>query len=405
MTTSKILFNAFDKDFQNDPYPTYERLRREDPIHRSIFNTWVITRYSDADAILKDRRFQVDNLPERLKQKNRYLKEGNLNTLSEVLDKWLFFLEPPDHNRLKDILTPTFTQSVVENMRPEIQAMVDALLDKVEQKGEMDIIADFAVPLPALVIAKILGLPTDDYERINKWSSESTLIFEHPMSLQRYQSQNQIMIESKEYFLQKIREFKKEPNDGLISYLVNQQDIQKLLSESEIVGICIMLNAAAQETTKGLIGNGMLALLKDPRSLDYLKHNPSDIKNGVEELLRYDAPIQVVSRWAAEDVEMSGKIIHSGDMLTIYIGSANRDPEQFTDPDQLDFSRRTRNLAFGSGIHYCLGLFLAKLEAQIAIKTLIQRLPDIHLSNDKLEWEKTASIRRLQNLNVLFSSV
>jgi pimeloyl-[acyl-carrier protein] synthase len=405
MTTSKILFNAFDKDFQNDPYPTYERLRREDPIHRSIFNTWVITRYSDADAILKDRRFQVDNLPERLKQKNRYLKEGNLNTLSEVLDKWLFFLEPPDHNRLKDILTPTFTQSVVENMRPEIQAMVDALLDKVEQKGEMDIIADFAVLLPALVIAKILGLPTDDYERINKWSSESTLIFEHPMSLQRYQSQNQIMIESKEYFLQKIREFKKEPNDGLISYLVNQQDIQKLLSESEIVGICIMLNAAAQETTKGLIGNGMLALLKDPRSLDYLKHNPSDIKNGVEELLRYDAPIQVVSRWAAEDVEMSGKIIHSGDMLTIYIGSANRDPEQFTDPDQLDFSRRTRNLAFGSGIHYCLGLFLAKLEAQIAIKTLIQRLPDIHLSNDKLEWEKTASIRRLQNLNVLFSSV
>jgi cytochrome P450 len=149
----------------------------------------------------------------------------------------------------------------------------------------------------------------------------------------------------------------------------------------------------------------MLALLKDPRSLDYLKHNPSDIKNGVEELLRYDAPIQVVSRWAAEDVEMSGKIIHSGDMLTIYIGSANRDPEQFINPDQLDFSRRTRNLAFGSGIHYCLGLFLAKLEAQIAIKTLIQRLPDIHLSNDKLEWEKTASIRRLQNLNVLFSSV
>jgi cytochrome P450 len=405
MTTSKILFNAFDKDFQNDPYPTYERLRREDPIHRSIFNTWVITRYADADAILKDRRFQVDNLPERLKQKNRYLKEGDLNTLSEVLDKWLFFLEPPDHNRLKDILTPAFTQSVVENMRPEIQAIVDALLDKVEQKGEMDIIADFAVPLPALVIAKILGLPTDDYEKINKWSSESILIFEQPMSLQRYQSQNQIMIESQEYFLQKIRELKKEPNDGLISYLVNQQDMEKPLSESEIVGICIMLNAAAQETTKGLIGNGMLALLSDPKSLDYLKYNLNDIKNVVEELLRYDGPIQVVSRWATEDVEISGKIIHRGDMLIIYIGAANRDPEQFINPDQLDFSRRTRNLAFGSGIHYCLGLFLAKLEAQIAIKTLIQRLPDIHLSNDKLEWEKTASIRRLQNLNVLFSSV
>jgi cytochrome P450 len=402
MTTSKILFNAFDKDFQNDPYPTYERLRREDPIHRSIFNTWVITRYSDADAILKDRRFQVDNLPERLKQKNRYLKEGDLNTLSKVLDKWLFFLEPPDHNRLKDILTPAFTQSLVENMRPEIQAIVDALLDRVERKGEMDIIADFAVPLPALVIAKILGVPTEDYEKINKWSSESILVFDQPMSLERYQTQNQIMIESKDYFLQKIFELKKEPNDGLISYLVNQQDIENPLSESEIVGICIMLNAAAQETTKGLIGNGILALLKDPKSLEYLKQNSNDIKNVVEELLRYDPTIQIVNRWATEDVEMSEKIIHSGDVVSIYIGAANRDPEQFTNPDQLDFSRRTRNLAFGNGIHYCLGLFLAKVEAQIAIKTLIQRLPDIHLRNDKLEWEKPASIRRLKTLNVLF---
>jgi cytochrome P450 len=401
MTTSKILFNAFDKDFQNDPYPTYERLRREDPIHRSIFNTWVITRYSDADAILKDRRFQVDNLPERLKQKNRYLKEGDLNTLSEVLDKWLFFLEPPDHNRLKDILTPAFTQSLVENMRPEIQAIVDALLDKVEWKGEMDIIADFAVPLPALIIAKILGVPTEDYEKMNKWSSESILVFDHPMSLERYQTQNQIMIESKEYFLQKMFEFKKQPNDGLISYLVNQQDIEKPLSESEIVGICIMLNVTAQETTRGLISNGMLALLNDPRSLDYLKHNLNDIKNVVEELLRYDSPIQVLGRWANEDIEMSGKIIHRGDMVIIYLGAANRDPERFTNPDQLDFSRRTRNLAFGSGIHYCLGSFLARVEAQVAIKALIQRLPDIHLRNDKLEWEQT-SIRRLKTLNVLF---
>jgi len=405
MTKSKNLFNAFDNDFMNDPYPTYERLRREDPIHRSIFNTWVITRYADADAILKDRRFQVDNLPERLKQKNRYLKEGDLNTLSEVLDKWLFFLEPPDHNRLKDILTPAFTQSVVENMRPEIQAIVDALLDKVEQKGEMDIIADFAVPLPALVIAKILGLPTEDYEKINKWSSESILVFDQPMSLERYQAQNQIMIESKEYFLQKIYELKKQPNDGLISYLVNQQDIEKPPSEIEIVAICIMLNAAAQETTKGLIGNGILALLKAPKSLEYLKQNSNDIKNVVEELLRYDPTIQVVNRWATKDVEISEKIIHSGDVVSIYIGAANRDPKQFTNPDQLDFSRRNRNLAFGSGIHYCLGLFLAKVEAQIAIKTLIQRLPDIHLGNHKLEWEKPASIRRLKKLNVLFSSV
>lgn len=163
-----------------------------------------------------------------------------------------------------------------------------------------------------------------------------------------------------------------------------------------------MLNAAAQETTKGLIGNGILALLKDPKSLEYLKQNSNDIKNVVEELLRYDPTIQIVNRWATEDVEMSEKIIHSGDVVSIYIGAANRDPEQFTNPDQLDFSRRTRNLAFGNGIHYCLGLFLAKVEAQIAIKTLIQRLPDIHLRNDKLEWEKPASIRRLKTLNVLF---
>ena len=405
MKKDKTLFNPFDPAFHINPYPTYERLRTEDPIHKSLFGTWIITRYADAVSILNDKRFNVDNLPERLQLKSAYLKEGDLQTLSQTINQWLLFLNPPDHTRLKRIVTPAFSSTAVEAVRQKIHTIFDDLLAKVKQKGEMDIITDLANPLSALTIAEIFGLPREDYTKLIRWASEEFFILQQTWSLEAYQHQNQVVTENKEYLAEKVAELKKEQNDGLISYLINQKNVENQLTEEEIISTCMVINIGAKDTTSSLIGNSILALLTHPESLDYLQQNPKEIKNAVEEFLRYDSPIQTVHRRAMEDVEMAGKVIPSGDTVIIHIGAANRDPEEFTNPDQLDFTRQNRHIAFGGGIHHCLGIFLAKIEAQIAINTLIQSLPDIRMNTDKLDWHESIALRGLKTLPVKFTPI
>ena len=289
-------------------------------------------------------------------------------------------------------------------MRSNIQAVVDNLLDDLCQRGEMDIITDFVAPLASLTISKIIGLPVEDYNKLINWSSDSIVVFEHPISLENYQKRNQIVIENKQYFLDKIAEYKQYSNNGLISYLINQKGNESSLTDDEIASICIMLNDTAQDTTKGLIGNGMFALLNDPQSLEYLKQNPDEIKNAVEEFLRYDSPIQFAARMAIENVGIAGKSICQGDTVLVYLGAANRDPEMFPNPNQLNFNRRSRSLAFGGGIHQCLGQFLGKLEAQVAINALIQRLPNISLNTQHISHYKSIMLRRLISLPIKFNS-
>ena len=403
MNAKKVSFNPFDPEFHTNPYPIFDHLRQKDPIHKSIFGTWIITRYADAISILNDKRFNVDNLPERLQIKSSYLKEGDLQILSQTINQWFLFLNPPDHTRLKRVVTPAFSPAAIEVLRHKIQAIVDDLLAKVKQKGEMDIITDLANPLPALTITEIFGLPKEDYKKLIQWSAEEIFIIEQPRSLEDYQHQSQVIIENKEYLVEKVAELKKEPNNGLISYLINQKNTENQLTEDEIISTCMLIGTAAQETTSNLIGNGVLALLTHPESLVYLQQNPKEIKNAVEEFLRYDSPIQSVARRAMEDVEISGKIIPSGDTVIVHIGAANRDPEEFTNPAQLDFNRRNRHLAFGGGIHHCLGIFLAKIEAQIAINSLIQSLPDICINTDKLDWHESNALRGLKTFPVKFT--
>jgi hypothetical protein len=291
----------------------------------------------------------------------------------------------------------------MEAIRQKIQVIVDNLLAKVKQKGEMDIIKDLASPLSALTIAEIFCLPKEDYKKLIYWSSEEFLILQQPWSLEAYQHQNQVMLENKEYLVKKVAEYKKEPNDGLISYLINQANIENQLTEQEIISTCILINTGAQDSTRSLIGNGILALLTHPEKLVYLQQNPNEIKNAVEEFVRYESPIQSVARRPMEDVEIAGKIIPNGDTVIVHIGAANRDPEEFPNPDQLDFNRRNRHLAFGGGIHHCLGIFLAKIEAQIAINTLIQSLPDIRIHANKLNWHESIALRGLKTLPVKFT--
>ncbi|MEQ9484270.1 cytochrome P450 [Coleofasciculus sp. F4-SAH-05] len=402
--TTTIRFNPFQPEFHQNPYPTYEYLRREDPIHRSFLNAWVITRYEDVEAILKDTRFCVDDLPERLIQKSHYLKQGNLDPLAQTIHNWLFFLEPPDHTRLRGLVSKDFSPVTVEGMRPEIETMANDLLAKVKATGEMDVIKDLASPLPAMTVTRILGLPPEDYPKLVRWSYELFFVFDQPMSLQGYQQQNQMAIEARDYLTERIRHLEKYPNDGLISRLIAAREEGTRLTQEEILGFCIMLLIVGQETTKSLVGNATVALLKHPEKLAELKENPDRIKNAVEELLRYDSPVQVIARLAIEDVEMREKTIQAGDKVILCIGAANRDPKQFTNPDHLDFKRRNYSLPFGGGIHFCLGAFLARVQGQIGINAMVQRLPNLQLNTESLDWRESITLRGLKSLPVTFET-
>ncbi|WP_198016559.1 cytochrome P450 [Coleofasciculus chthonoplastes] len=301
-------------------------------------------------------------------------------------------------------MSKDFSPVTVEGMRPEIETMANDLLAKVKATGEMDVIKDLASPLPAMTVTRILGLPPEDYPKLVRWSYQLFFVFDQPMSLQGYQQQNQMAIEARDYLTEKISHLEKYPNDGLISRLITARDEGTRLTQEEILGFCIMLLIVGQETTKSLVGNATVALLKHPEKLAELKQNPDQIKNVVEELLRYDSPVQVIARLATEDVEMRGKMIQAGDKVILCIGAANRDPEQFTNPDQLDFNRRNYSLPFGGGIHFCLGAFLARVQGQIAINAMVQRLPNLQLNTERLDWRESITLRGLKSLYVTFET-
>lgn len=403
--TTTLQFNPFQKKFHNNPYPTYNHLRQEDPIHWSFLQAWVITRYADVEAILKDDRFQVDNLPQRLLQKSHYLKQGNLDPLAQTIHHWLFFLQPPDHKRLRGLVSRAFSPTTVEAMRPEIETMANDLLNLVKSTGKMDVIKDLASPLPAMTVTRILGLPPEDYPKLVRWSYELFFVFDQPMSLQGYQKQNQMAIEARDYLKERICQLEKQPNDGLISHLIAARDEGIKISEDEIIGFCIMLLIVGQETTKSFTGNAVVALLNYPEKLTELQENPDLIKNAVEELLRYDSPVQVIARLAKEDVKIRDKIIRQGDKVILCIGSANRDPDQFINPDQLDFNRKNYSLPFGGGIHFCLGAFLARVQGQVAISAIAQNLLKLKLVDNCLDWRESITLRGLKTLRVTFQAV
>lgn len=406
--TAKVFsFNPLLPEFHANPYPTYHHLRSEDPVHRSFMGVWVLTRYADVKAVLRDPRFCSDQVPKRIKDKSHYLEQQqrDLNTLVQATSKFIFFLDPPDHTRLRGLVNKAFSPGVVERMRPQIQATVDELIGKVQDKGSMDIISDFACLLPVIVIARMLGVPEEDRSKLHQWSNDLSRILDLLMSLEAYEHINKVAIEFTEYFRELIAEREKRPKEDLLSALIAARDQGDRLSKEELLATCMMLFATGEESTVNLIGNGMLALLHHPDQMELLKREPAIIQSAIEELLRYDSPLQQTARMATEDVEIGGKIIRAGENVLVSLGAANRDPAQFTEPDKLDLTRgENRHLAFADGIHYCLGASLARLEGEIAINTLVQQLPDLKLHTDKLEWLEKIALRGLKALSVTFTS-
>ncbi len=403
-----IQFNPFSPGFRDNPYPVYNCLRSENPICYSIGGDWVLTRYEDVKTILRERRVYSDDRPKLIREKSKYLqsREKNLHALADASNKFLFYMNPPDHNRLRRLVSKAFSPVVVERMRPQIQTIVDECLDKALSRGKMDIIGDLAGVLPVYVIARMLGVPPSHaQEQLHQWSQVLSRILDSLISLQEYEKINQAILDFQEYFWELISKREKNPQDDLISYLIAARDESDKLSEEEVLSICIQLFFAGEETTVNLIGNGMLALLHHPEQMEKLKQEPKMIQTAIVEMLRYDSPIQILCRIASDKLEIGGQTIQKGEKMYLCLGSANRDPAQFPNPDQFNiFRQENHHLAFGDGIHRCLGATLAHLEAEIAINSLLQQLPKLKLSSDQLEWRKNFVLRGLKALPVTFST-
>ncbi len=316
----------------------------------------------------------------------------------------MLFLDPPDHTRLRGLVNKAFTPRVVEGMRQQVHETVDELLDAVQERTEMDMIGDFAYPLPVVVIAQMMGVPREDQAQFTRWTSDlGSLIGGGALREDRAPLALQGVMELMAYFRDIIADHRAHPRSDLLQGLIEAEDRGDVLSEEELLGNCMLLLAAGHGTTTHLIGNGVVALLRHPDQLAVLREHPEMSAAAVTEILRYDGTVQMTSRKARADVEIGGQRIAAGETILTVLGAANRDPAQFPEPDRLDFTRQeNRHVAFGHGIHYCVGAPLAQIEGQVALATIVRRLPGLRLATDALQWEQSTTFRGLRSLPVEF---
>jgi cytochrome P450 len=395
-----VQFNPMDPAFVADPYPTYHRLRAEDPVHHSPLGFWILTRYPDVMAMLRDPRLTKEPIAAFVAARFGMAVPPPGLGLS-MLDR-----DPPDHTRLRGLVSKAFTPKALESLRPHIQKIVDDLLADVAGKGQMDLIEEFAYPLPVRVICEMLGVPVKDHERFKAWGLDIARGLDAIM-LPPDSEVGQRSVAGRralaEYFRELIAERRAAPRDDMLSALITAEEAGDKLNEEELLATCILLLVAGHETTVNLIGNGTLALLRHPDQLQKLREKPGLIVTAVEELLRFDGPVQRTARIPSEDVTIGGRIIPKGELVMPFIGAADRDPAQFPDPERLDITRTdNRHIAFGWGIHFCLGAPLARIEGQIAIGTLVRRLPNLRLATEAPAFRQSLTLRGLSALPVTF---
>jgi len=397
-----VQYNPFVPEVQANPYPLYHQLRREEPVHWSeLMEAWVCTRYEDIVAVLRDPRFSAD----RRRARSRFVQaaaemEQNAGPLFQA--QTMLTSDPPQHTRLRGLVNKAFTPRRVEALRVHIQEIVDGLLDAVRDKRELDVIWDLGYPLPVIVIAELLGVPAEHREQFKHWSDGIVGTLGAPFASPEVQQRAmESAIGLAGYFRDVIDERRRAPKDDLISALIAAEEQGQALSEEELLATLVLLLVAGNETTTNLIGNGTLALLRHPDQLERLRNDPSIAESAVEELLRYDSPVQATGRVAMEDVEVGGTVVQEGQVAFLLLGAANRDPAVFAEPDRLDLTRQdNRHVAFGYGIHFCLGAPLARVEAQVALPSLLRRFPDLRLAAEELDWSGGLILRGLKRLPV-----
>jgi cytochrome P450 len=393
------LFDPSSPEFIADPYPFYRRLRTTDPIHFTPLGARVVSCHPDVTAILRDKRFGKDFIGRMTRRHGPQILE---EPVYRSMSHWMLLLDPPDQGRLRGLVVRAFTARRVENMRPRIQQIVDEIIDRLKPEGGGDLIADFAFRLPVTVICDMLGIPEEDREVFFTSSlAGGRLLDLAPLSRAEIDEQNSYNLAMAEYFGRLFELRRREPGDDLTTHLVQVEENGSVLTNEELTANVILLFGAGHETTVNLIGNGLLALYRNPGQLRLLKNDLSLTASAIEELLRYDSSVQVTGRTTLEYVdEIGGISLEKGQSVICLLGSANRDPAAYSDPDRLDITRRdVRPLSFGGGIHYCVGAQLARIEAEIAIRTLLRRLPNLRLDNiDHPDWRQTFVLRGLNKL-------
>lgn len=392
-------------EYLADPYRFYLRLRSEDPVHWcEPIDAWVLTRYDDVLAAFKNPAFsKADWIPAYIRQLPDDVQE-KIGPLQTHLMNWMVALDPPDHTRLRKLVHKAFTPKTVEALTGRIQEITNCLLDNVQDGGQMDVIASLAFPLPVMVICDLLGVPASDRDRFHGWSEDIVAFTGMGRADVDTALNAQTAVEELTAYFRGVAEDRREhPRDDLISRLVHVEEQGDRLSEDELFAMFVFLLVAGHETTVSLIANGLLALMRNPDEKDKLQRDPSLAKPAIEELLRFDSPLQFQTRVANVDQEVRGKRIRKGQRVLPMIGAANRDPAQFPDPSRLDVGRDpNRHIAFGYGIHYCLGAPLARLEGQIVIGTVLDRMPKIALLEDSVDWQKNLAHRVPVTLPVTF---
>jgi cytochrome P450 len=393
-------YDLYSADFKKHAYDIYGRLRSEHPIrlHQGLqVPIWFVTGYEEARLILADhKRFVKDArqaaTPEQLAQSPSTPPEFDL------INNHMLNLDPPDHTRLRALVSKGFTHGRIQALRPRVQQIADELLDAVQQRGQMDLIDDYAFPLPIIVICELLGVPTADRDKFRLWSNAFIEIGTDPDTFM------QLMMEFVAYLGQMIAARRAEPRDDLLSALILAEEAGDRLSEAELYSMMVLLLVAGHETTVNLIANGVLALLQHPDQLALLQNDMALLPQAIEEFLRYDGPVErATTRFAAADVEIGGQLIHQGTPVIVVLAGAERDPRQFEHPDVLDITRNdNKHIGFGYGIHYCLGAPLARMEGEIAIGTLLQRIPNLRLTIpvEGMEYRLSTIVRGLKSLPV-----
>lgn len=395
--------NIASREFKANPYPFYARLRAEAPVFRTVLPdkqpAWLVTRYSDVIAILKDEQRFAKN-PTNAKTLEQVKKMPWVPPMFRAFSQNMLDSDGEQHTRLRGLVHKAFTPQLVEHMRTRVETLADELLDKAARQGHMDVIKDYALPIPLTIISEIMGIGPADQAAFHRWMG--TIMELGSTAFPLLGIPNLWAIQR--FFRRTIKERRVEPREDLITALVRAEEAGDKLNEDELLAMLLILLIAGHETTVNLIGNGTLALLENPDQMTLLRQKPELIKNVIEELLRFVSPVeQATERYAREDITLHGVTIPKGEMVLVVLASANRDEEQFENPDKLDITRENiKHVGFGQGVHYCVGAPLARLEGQIAINMLVQRLPHLRLgvAPEALRWRPTLTVRGLERLPV-----
>jgi cytochrome P450 len=399
----KVVFSG---EILQDPYPTYARLHEEGPLHYldvgGKWAVWSIFSHAECSSIAKDPRLSA----KRAKQMLLSLplsRQSEFTELARMLSLWLIFMDPPEHTRLRKLLNKGFSQAAVEGLRPQVEAIVDEMLKPLQLGSEVELMREIANPMPVRIILEMLGIPQEMRETFVDWSRAIAVFRGNPnRTVEEAHAAQDALTALTEFFRKTVAERRRNKGNDLISLLIDIEEEGEVLTEEELYAQCIALLFAGHETTRNLIGNGMYTLLQHPQQMAELREKPEMIRSAVEELLRYESPVQFTARVLKEDIEVCGQPIRKGWTVLCMLGAANRDPKQFKEPNRLDLARlNNQHLAFSAGLHFCIGAQLARLEGQIALLKLVERFPEMKCNNARPEWASTFGFRGLKNLPVI----